>query len=193
MSTKAFQREWRGFAPKIPGPCPCGIDDDASLDFATRRSDSARDRSVEDQRFAGTVSDDLKAGALGLRQQIAQQGVAIDDSIGWTENRVVKLKPGQKREALPPFGSRQGRDSDSFAVRSSGPSNSQIFSKFHETNRVLPSPSLQVNAIAVMRWHSLGTQLGNSRLGSTGSAGADGEATPALFGCLPLHSRSVGL
>jgi hypothetical protein len=43
----------------------------------------------------------------GLRQQITQQGMDINDSVGGAEERVIKLKPAQKREALPGFGSRQ--------------------------------------------------------------------------------------
>ena len=58
VSTKAFQREWSGQAAKIPGPSACGIDDDASTDFAMRRSDTTHDRSVKDQGFTAAVSDD---------------------------------------------------------------------------------------------------------------------------------------
>ena len=106
VSTKGFQREWSGFTAKMPCPRACGIDDDASTNFATRRSDPAHDRSVEDHGFTGAVGDDLKTSALGLRQEVAQESVDVNDSIGGTEERVVKLKPSQKREALPRFVSR---------------------------------------------------------------------------------------
>ena len=107
VSTKAFQGEWSEQAAKMPGPSACGIDDDASTDFAMRRSDTTHDRSVKDQGFTAAVSDDLKAGASGLFQQIGQQRMDINDAIGGAEERVVKLKPAQKRETLPRLGSCQ--------------------------------------------------------------------------------------
>jgi hypothetical protein len=107
VSTKAFQREWSGQAAKIPGPSACGIDDDASTDFAMRRSDPTHDRSVKDQGFTAAVGDDPKAGASGLFQQIGQQRMDINDAIGGAEERVVELKPAQKRETLPRWGSWQ--------------------------------------------------------------------------------------
>ena len=94
-------------AAKIPGPSACGIDDDASTDFAMRRSDTTHDRSVKDQGFTGAVGDDLKAGVPGLFQQIGQQRMDVNDAIGGAEERVVKLKPAQKRETLPRLGSWQ--------------------------------------------------------------------------------------
>ena len=96
VSTKAFQGEWSEQAAKMPGPSACGIDDDASTDFAMRRSDTTHDRSVKDQGFTAAVSDDLKAGASGLFQQIGQQRMDINDAIGGAEERVVKLKPASE-------------------------------------------------------------------------------------------------
>jgi hypothetical protein len=106
VSTKGFQWEWSERPAKIPCPGACGIDDDASSNLATRRSNPAHDRSIEDHGFTGAVGDDLKAGALSFRQQIAQQSVDVNDSISGTEERVVKLKPAQKRESLPGLGDR---------------------------------------------------------------------------------------
>lgn len=87
-------------------PPQISINDDASTNVATRRPDPAHDRSVEDHGFTGAVGDDLKTSTLGLRQEVAQEGVDVNDPIGGTEQRVVKLKPSQKREALPRFVSR---------------------------------------------------------------------------------------
>jgi hypothetical protein len=43
----------------------------------------------------------------GFRQQITQQGMDINDSVGGAEERVVKLKPVEKRKALPRLGNRK--------------------------------------------------------------------------------------
>jgi hypothetical protein len=43
----------------------------------------------------------------GLGQQIAQQGVDVNDSIGGAEKCGVKFKPAQKRESSPGFDSGQ--------------------------------------------------------------------------------------
>jgi len=107
VSSKTFQWEWSGFAAKTPRPRACSVDDDRSLDFTVFCVHRSHRRSLDDQGFTSAVGDDLKAGVPGLGQQIAQQGVDVNDSIGGTEDRGIKFKPAQKRESLPGFVSGQ--------------------------------------------------------------------------------------
>ncbi len=91
----------------MSSPSARGVNNDKCSNFTKPRLDTVRGTSIEDHGFRGAVRRDLKSAAPGFRKRTAQQGIDINHSVEGAENREVKLKPTQEREALASTDGRQ--------------------------------------------------------------------------------------